>query len=54
MHFRSQKKCSGDLYMDEPIDTDKDGNQLTLMDIVADDRNIIEQIDLMIWFSTTL
>lgn len=48
MHFRSQKKSAGDIYINEPIDVDKDGNQLTLMDIVADDKNIIDQIDLMI------
>lgn len=28
MHFRSRKKSQGDIYIDEPIDTDKDGNQL--------------------------
>lgn len=29
MYFRSRKKSQGDIYIDEPIDTDKDGNQLT-------------------------
>ncbi len=29
MHFRSQKKTLGDVYIDEPIDTDKDGNTIT-------------------------
>jgi RNA polymerase sporulation-specific sigma factor len=29
MHFRSTKKTAGDIYIDEPIDVDKDGNQLT-------------------------
>lgn len=29
MHFRSAKKSAGDIYIDEPIDTDKDGNQFT-------------------------
>ena len=27
MHFRSAKKTAGDIYIDEPIDVDKDGNQ---------------------------
>ena len=36
MHFRSLRKCSGEIHFEESIDTDKDGNQLTLMDIVAD------------------
>lgn len=28
MYFRARKKSQGDIYIDEPIDTDKDGNQL--------------------------
>lgn len=31
--------------MDEPIDTDKDGNALTLMDTIAQDDNILDNID---------
>lgn len=46
MHFRGMKKSAGDVYINEPIDMDKDGNTLTLMDIVADDANIIDIIDL--------
>ncbi len=48
MYFRSRRKSQGDIYIDEPIDTDKDGNQLTLIDIIGDEENIIEQIDLSI------
>lgn len=51
MHFRSLKKSAGDIYFDEPIDTDKDGNQLTLIDIIAEndgDDGIVEKIDLNI------
>ncbi len=48
MHFRSQKKSAHDVYMDEPIDTDKDGNQLTLADIVADGSDVLDQVDLTI------
>ena len=46
MHFRNTKKASGDVYINDPIETDKDGNALTLMDIVADESNIIDDIDL--------
>jgi len=46
MHFRNMKKTSGDVYINDPIETDKDGNPLTLMDLVADESNIIEDIDL--------
>lgn len=48
MHFRTLKKSAGDIYFDEPIDTDKDGNQLTLMDIISEDIEIIDKIDISI------
>lgn len=48
MHFRSKKKSSGDIYFDEPVDVDKDGNQLTLIDIIAEDDGIVDKIDLSI------
>ncbi len=31
--------------MNEPIDTDKDGNALTLMDVMATEDNILENLD---------
>jgi RNA polymerase sporulation-specific sigma factor len=37
MHFRSTKKLSAEVHFDEPVDVDKNGNALTLMDIIADD-----------------
>ena len=46
MHFRNQKKSAQDIYISDPIDTDKEGNTLTLMDIVAEDECIFENIDL--------
>lgn len=46
MHFRNKKKSAQDVYISDPIDTDKEGNSLTLMDIMAEDDNIIERIDL--------
>lgn len=45
MYFRSSKKSSQDISINEPIDTDKDGNALTLMDIMATEDNILENID---------
>ena len=44
MHFRAQKKTAQDISMSEPIDTDSEGNPLTLMDIIATDDEIIEDI----------
>jgi RNA polymerase sporulation-specific sigma factor len=46
MHFRSLKKTAQDVFISDPIDTDKEGNSLTLQDIMSDDENIFERIDL--------
>lgn len=46
MYFRSIKKSAQDVYISDPIDTDKDGNTLTLIDVITDNRNIIEDLDL--------
>ena len=46
MFFRSGKKSAQDVSINEPIDTDKDGNALTLMDTMAVDDTIIDSIDL--------
>lgn len=46
MHFRNCKKSSQDISLNETIDTDKDGNPLTLLDIMSIDDNIIDELDL--------
>lgn len=48
MYFRSAKKSARDVYLDEPVDVDKDGNSMSLMDIIAEDDNIVDRIDTMI------
>ena len=45
MHFRNAKKSAQDISLNETIDTDKDGNPLTLLDIMAVDDNIIDTLD---------
>lgn len=45
MHFRNCKKTSLDISLNEAIDTDKDGNPLTLMDIMSVDDDILEKLD---------
>ena len=47
MQFRAAKKSSGDIYINEPVETDKDGNSLTLMDLIDDGIDIHEQVDLL-------
>ena len=48
MYFRSQKKTSCEVSINETIDTDKDGNPLTYSDIIACEDTIAEDIDLKI------
>ncbi|MBQ2755730.1 MAG: RNA polymerase sporulation sigma factor SigK, partial [Oscillospiraceae bacterium] len=46
MYFRSRKKCAQDVYISDPIDTDKNGNSLTLIDVISDDSSIFDTIEL--------
>ena len=48
MQFRAAKKSAGDIYINEPVETDKDGNALTLMDLIDDGIDIHEQVDILI------
>ena len=48
MQFRAAKKSAGDVYINEPVETDKDGNTLTLMDLIDDGVDIHEQVDTLI------
>ncbi len=44
MYFRSQKKTSQDISVNEPIDVDNEGNPLTLIDIIATEDTILDEI----------
>ncbi|MCI9525988.1 MAG: RNA polymerase sporulation sigma factor SigK [Lachnospiraceae bacterium] len=47
MYFRGKKKTSREVSLYEPIGTDKEGNQINLMDVVeSTDREIFEIIEL--------
>lgn len=46
MHFRNKKKYAQDLYISDSLESDTEGNALTLMDLMASDDNILEEIDL--------
>ena len=46
MHFRNSRKSSQDMSLDDSIDTDKDGNPLSLIDILATNDNIEENLEL--------
>lgn len=47
MHFRARKKVSREVSLYEPIGTDKEGNQIHLLDIVeSDEPDVVEQMEL--------
>lgn len=48
MHFRSLKKSSAEVFFSETLDTDKDGNTLSLADILADDTDVQTLVDIKI------
>lgn len=45
MYFRNLKKMSQDISLNEAIDTDKDGNPLSLLDVLSTDDNILESLN---------
>lgn len=49
MSLRASKKYSQDISLQDPIGTDRDGNEIVMLDIIsAENDNIAEQIDLKI------
>ena len=45
MFFRNLKKNSQEVFFSDPIDSDSQGNALTLIDVIADKSDISEEID---------
>lgn len=46
MYFRNNRKSSQDVSLNETIDTDKDGNSLTLIDVLSVDYDFADDLDL--------
>ena len=46
MYFRSQKKSAGDLSLSESIESDGDGNSLSLMDVLAEEDDMLENVSM--------
>ena len=46
MHLRTLKKTAQDISMNEPIDSDGEGNPLTFSDVIYEDDTIADDIDL--------
>ena len=45
MHFRNLRKTAQDVSLNEAIDTDKDGNPLSLFDVLSVEDNILDDIN---------
>lgn len=45
MHFRATKKIERDVSLSEPIDTDSEGRPLTLMDVLAVEDTVSEDLE---------
>ena len=45
MYFRSQKKSSQDVSLSDHIETGADGAALSLMDVISDDLDLMEQVN---------
>ncbi len=46
MYFRSQKKLAGEVFLNDPLETDKDGNSFTFEDIMSDNDDLLDKIEL--------
>lgn len=45
MHLRSQKKLQGEVSLSDSLDSDGDGNALSLMDVICVEDNMLEELD---------
>ena len=45
MHFRSQRRRSSEISINETIDVDRDGNPLTYIDVIATEDRVEEEVD---------
>ena len=48
MYFRNSKKSAQDMSLDDAIDSDSDGNKLTLMDIMSVEEDFVDNLDIKI------
>lgn len=48
MHFRAAKKTTNEVFMSDPIESDSDGDTLTLMDVICSEDNLLDEIDIKI------
>ena len=46
MYFRSSRKYQGDVSLSDSLDSDQEGNALSLMDVISVDDNMLEELDM--------
>lgn len=46
MCFRQKRRTARDLSINDPIDTDRDGNALTLLDLMSDEEDLVALMEL--------
>ena len=44
MHFRKKKRAANEISLNEHIETDKDGNELSLIDVIAEEDKILDSV----------
>ena len=45
MHFRATRKLQGEVSLSDSLDMDKEGNALSLMDVISVDDTMLEDLD---------
>lgn len=45
MYFRSSRKYQGDVSLSDSLDSDQEGNALSLMDVISVDDTMLEDLD---------
>lgn len=48
MHFRAGKKLANDIYLNDTLEVDKDGNPLTIEDTISSDDDLAEDLEVKI------
>ena len=44
MHFRAQRKTAGEVSLSDSLESDGEGNALSLMDVICDDTDMLEEL----------
>ena len=45
MHFRSLRRTAGEVSLSEPIESDREGGNLALMDVISCEEDLAEEVD---------